>query len=304
MKRTRRNGNLEAGLAAYDKGLKTNDTVAHFFKDRLSNWPIYAAAAGSALALSTSAMAEIVVDPGIHRLVGVAPGVKNFSGATATGLSGLGDVAVFLHFHSQSLTLFQTRSAKGTATVEVADGRMMLDASGGVAPLAKGAPITSGDAAAGRRLLLKGRAFSTFFGNIGGTTARGKFKGFLSGSQPDAGTYAGFILPNGDPGWLKIHVQVLGDSIPDAIEILDWAVATGGESITAGQTGSLACPPFCVGIGPGGGGGTGGTGGGGGTGGTTTIPEPGSLSLSLLAMGSVAVLAWRKMRKERARLNQ
>jgi hypothetical protein len=53
--------NFGAGsLAAYAQSVKASGAVANFFKDRLNNWPIYAAAAGSALALSTSAMADII----------------------------------------------------------------------------------------------------------------------------------------------------------------------------------------------------------------------------------------------------
>jgi hypothetical protein len=50
MTRRKRDRKLEAGLEAYTQSERGSGPVVHFFRDQLSNWPVYAAA-GSAPAL-------------------------------------------------------------------------------------------------------------------------------------------------------------------------------------------------------------------------------------------------------------
>jgi hypothetical protein len=77
--------------------------------------------------------------------------------------------------------------------------------------------------------------------------------------------FAGFSTVGGDLGWIRIEVFDRNhDGFVDAIEAIDWAYNnTPGAPINAGQ-----------------------------------VPEPGSLSLALLATGSAGLLAWRRRRRE------
>ena len=78
--------------------------------------------------------------------------------------------------------------------------------------------------------------------------------------------FAGFQFDDGEVGWIRLKWQdVNSDGYPDQLTAIDWAYnSTPGESILAGQT---------------------------------AVPEPGSLSLALLAAGSAGVLALRKRRR-------
>lgn len=293
MKHMRNHRKLELALKAYAESVKANGAVAAFLKDRLNNWPVYAAAAGSALALSTSAMADIIHNPNRLTTFVTATG-GNFSGNAVTNLAGYGTAALFLKYKSHTSFLSLSSSRKGTASLGINGGRVMINGSGFVKRLALGAPITSAHAGIFRRLLWYGQSGNTINGP--NSSVSGGF--FNQSTTATRGTgFAGFILPNGDPGWLKIEIQRNG-VVPRAILITDWALAINGETITAGETQTPGCVPTpiraCTG------GSNGGGSGGGGNGGGTTVPEPSSLSLSLFAMGSVAVLAWRKMRREKA----
>jgi hypothetical protein len=236
---------------------------------------MYAAAAGSALALSTSAMADIIHNPGGSTTAVSATGNQTHTGANSLG--GFGK-ATLKAFHA---SLGPPFVSTGALDLGINGGKVLVNGSGKVQPLAFGAPITGG-AQSGLRLLRSSRFDNTVFVSATTnmpehTTHRRSAAGSFTGTK-----YAGFVLPNGDPGWLKIAVFDGGAfGVPFKVEILDWAFACGGEAITAGQTTPAG---DCQG-------GTGGSGGG------TPVPEPSSLSLSLLAMGSVAVLAWRRLRK-------
>src|ERR1700688_1744119 len=106
MKRRKRDRKLEAGLDAYAESVRANGAVANFFKDRLSNWPVYAAAAGSALALSTSAMADIIHNPGGTTTTVSATGNQTHTGAN--GLGGFGQATLRVFHGAQILPLVST----------------------------------------------------------------------------------------------------------------------------------------------------------------------------------------------------
>jgi hypothetical protein len=265
MNRLKRDRKLEAGLDAYSESVRANGAVVNFFKDRLSHWPVYAAAAGSALALSTSAMADIIHNPGGPPTIASATG--NQTHTATNGLGGFGKATIRAFHGSQLLPSVSS----GQLELGINGGKVLVNASSNVLRLPFGAPI-SGSARSGLRLLRSSRFDNTVFvsattNSPAHTVTRRSVGGTFTGTH-----YAGFLLPNGDPGWLKIAVSNGGSfGVPDQVEILDWALAINGESITAGETQS-----------PGGG---------------TSAPEPGSLALSLLALGSVAVLELKRRRK-------
>lgn len=289
MKRGKRDRKLETGLEAYAESVKANGAVENFFMERLRSWPVYAAAAGSALALSTSAMADIIHSPGPN-----APALATGNHSkvvTFTHLAGYGTANLILEHSYRGRSLFQGYASRGIVQLSIKGGGGVMGLNF-VSNLSKGHAINAQYAHGGVHTLISRAVGSTLFG---GGVSSGRY-GFRSG-------YAGFILPNGDPGWLKIQIQNVGHKaqVPDEAQILYWAIATNGDKITAGETQLPQQPPFCPhpeevcgngGISTGGGGGGTSNSGGGGA----AVPEPSSLALSLLAMGSVAVLEWRRRR--------
>ena len=68
-----------------------------------------------------------------------------------------------------------------------------------------------------------------------------------------------------DYGWMRLEWQPDGYGVPDKLTMIDWAYDDSGATISAGNEG---------------------------------VPEPSSLTLVLLAAGSMGVLAWRKHRQQ------
>jgi hypothetical protein len=96
-------------------------------------------------------------------------------------------------------------------------------------------------------------------------TSSGKAVGNFVTNQPG---FLGFDLANGDKGWVRIEVTSQnGDGLPDGVTAIDYAYNdVSGGSIYAGE-----------GI-------------------PSSVPEPSTKALALLALGSAGVLAWRRRR--------
>jgi len=83
--------------------------------------------------------------------------------------------------------------------------------------------------------------------------------------------FLGFLNSSGDLGWLQVKVTISG-GFPSQLELISWGYNdVAGAPINAGQTGAA--------------------------------PEPGTLALSLLALGAAGILALRRRRKELAANN-
>lgn len=214
MKSAERDSKLKRGLKAYADSVEAGGTLTGF-RNRLRNWPMYAAAAGSALALSTSATADIIGQGGLDTRT-VSFGGDRFS----VGFQGS-------HLYTRHGTPFG-----GIVVSTRSYGRVNLSRNGLTSPVNEPAlprsysinsrasfPTPPG-------LLLEGR-FSRFFSislGHGFPTSeyfrRGTRTGFWA---PNGTAYAPIKLTNGDLGFLKIAVASNGNGVPVGADILAWA---------------------------------------------------------------------------------
>jgi hypothetical protein len=250
---------LKTKLDAYDAQSADDGTAS---KERHRKWAVYAAAAGSGLALTTSAEAGIIYS-----------GVQNVSVNTSQGtgvpqkfavnIDGQGHSfqgQVSAHFFGQNKTGFAaTAAAAGLHGLE-----MILNGSGQLKNLASGAKISNGAGVFGNGGLLQSRKSSNNFYHQAGT-------------WPKSHTgFAGLKFTQGGQdhfGWIRLEWRVTSQSVatfPASLTAIDWAFETDpNTSINAGQEFSA-------------------------------VPEPGSAVLALLATGSVGVATWRKRRSQEA----
>jgi hypothetical protein len=101
----------------------------------------------------------------------------------------------------------------------------------------------------------------SFEGLIHTRNATGGVRGEWSSGVPG---FAGFETGGGDFGWIELEWTGTPAGYPAMLEALGWGINTvPGEPIYAGET---------------------------------AAPEPGTVALSLLALGAAGILAWRKRR--------
>jgi PEP-CTERM motif len=255
----KRETDLDSRLTAYESSVKTQGAGSRL-SERLARWPMYAAAAGSALTLSPAAVAGIIYS-----------GPQNinatYGAPAAINIDGQGNNFVFRVNTSYQIFSGHGFSYHRTADVSrgVASERIMGTGTH-AARLASGAPISAGakfGPPGANRLYFQSLLSATVDGSVyrrsghDGAWTPGAAPAFL-GVEFFEGGLAHF-------GWIEL--QVLRAHFAYDINVTSWAYnITAGAAIDAGQTSS--------------------------------IPEPGSLSLTLLAAGSAGVLAWRRRRNE------
>ena len=264
--------NLETQLDAYAVAVKPLTAGG----GRMGNWPIYAVATGSALAMATAANASIIASTGAPIFASLPHFSALGSNARSTRKNihisdgGLLGGELDLRFGVRASRFRSSYSGVtykgGFAAAGLYEGLHSLRvlATGGsrsLKNLASGATITG----AGSFVRLK--TAGTI--NVAELRSKGTYGGNSTnvGKWPEGEGFAGFKLQNGDLGWLKLSwTGVAG--YPDTITLYGWAVQTDGGSIQAGDTG--------VG---------------------STAPEPGTFALALLAAGAAGVLAWRRRKQ-------
>ncbi len=135
--------------------------------------------------------------------------------------------------------------------------------SGGIQRLSSGQKISVG----GPPWASQGRLRSVFKNGHGWSGSGGTF----ASGQTD---FAGFRIKAGagpfdfDYGWIRLVVHDNGNGYPASVTAIDWAYNDSlGQSINAGE-------------------------------GAPSTPEPGTLSLALLAGGAAGVMAWRRRRAQ------
>jgi len=243
---------LSSYAAAVKSAAKSGDWHA-----RLGRWPVYAAAAGAALASATSAEAGTIVSGFSGESIAITP----FTGA---GHSYPTAYAVLQTAHRYlgrlRLRLDYVRALSGpvgnqvlalqaTAFFEDASGGLVATTGGGLlnlfrtnASIGRTAPHFGSSAPAYRK---------------GNTAVQGQFIRSEEG-------FAGFRLNDNDYGWIRLEWKGNGSGYPDYLKAFDWAVNTSGAFIQAGEG---------------------------------AAPEPGTLPMALLALGAAGIAALRKRRR-------
>ncbi len=256
---TRRyNAQLDAQLGDYATAAR--GTAAGKLR-QIGNWPVYAAAAGSALAMTTSASASIITC------------VVNCSVTAPT--QSFGSAVGFIHLEGKSTTnnllgfaagIGEIKSAGSTFIFGLVDAQANANAKlfftgGGSNALARnfaaGAPIGP----------LSVNNHNTHVGAVRGivnhrfTTTAG-FGNFVSG----VAGYIGLQVQGDEYGWVKLTYTAGGvDGIPSVLTVNAWDLdLTPNQAIDAG----LEAP--------------------------VSTPEPGTAGLGLLALGAAGVIALRR----------
>jgi PEP-CTERM motif len=257
----RRGVNLKAKLDAYEASSAVGSGAAA--KKRHRTWPVYAAA-GSGLAMATSAEAGIVYS-GPLNLTASIPDATSFVarssarfpmkganfGATVSGGAGSGRRGARAALGSLRF------SAQSRALVAV-------NGSGQLKQLAFGAKISSNAGSFSAPGPGHGFLFAKRTGPatnyMAGTWKAGKegFVGVELIKSQGSGTYF---------GWIRLRFDANSAGFPRQVTVIDWAYNTvPGQGITAGEL--------------------------------SAVPEPNSMVLALLGTGYVGVVAWRKRKAQ------
>jgi hypothetical protein len=201
-------------------------------KGRRRNWRMYAAAAGSGLAMTTSAEAGIINYSGALNETATA-GVNatshwnaSIDGGKLVGFALLQSI-VFPPFFSLH---------RGAAELNLRGGvSVLLNNSNQVAHLSSGQKISHG---------------AGIFGgsNDGSAALRGAGGGTVGTWAKSQPGFAG-IKVGGDYGWVELKWGASAGGLPNSITLLGWAYdETPGEAINAGQTVGSAAPEPSTGL--------------------------------------------------------
>jgi hypothetical protein len=210
MMRKEQDNKLQSGLQAYAVSVEASGALTGF-RQRLGKWPVYAAAAGSALAFSTSATANTIV----------------YSGPLNTGSANIdgNSFGVFVTGMVPNLTSLGLRPTSSCFVCAAAanvrgNGSMLFGLPFRPYNFGAGFSVTS------RRGFQPAGGLLDFFNG-------GIHDGYWS--RGGAG-YAAIRLPNGDLGWIKIAVGT-EFGYPTSAAILSWAYNdVPGASILTGET--------------------------------------------------------------------
>lgn len=266
---------LSGRLTAYSEALRVTDKMSAI-RRRAGNWPLYAAATGSALAMATGAQASILYcgpsnnycDPnGPHHSAPSAshPGTTANNVLQPIGLDGNG------HIITLKAGLGHTSSNLNVYTFGIveafAGGHVKVFAQSGIAKNfalsslisanAPGHATAAGNSAVVNKKFLSTSGFGQFHPNQSG------FAGLALGIYSSLGAQTGT-----EYGWIRLIFTNGQSGIPTKLTALDWGIKQDvGQSIKAGQTTDVA-----------------------------PAPEPGTMGLGLLALGAAGVLGLKRRR--------
>jgi hypothetical protein len=209
-------GRLKSQLEDYSAAAKAGATKATL-RQRMGNWPVYAAATGSALAMTTSASAGIIYS-GRPAII------------TSTGTHHHASTTVNLQSLSIHLYIFQDLShAHAPGLVARASAKPLGGANlGGMKNLVSGAVISSRASGftSGQGVMKSIHATDHGVSSFGNWAAGVPgFEGFR------------FAAAHGqtDYGWAELEYGIEGDGIQDSVTLLGLAYDDTGGSITAGE---------------------------------------------------------------------
>jgi hypothetical protein len=255
---------IQHKLASYSSSARSLISVKGSRKAR--NWGIYAAATGSALAMSTAADANIIYSG--PQNITAKVGTYNYShGLKTFSINGARfSIAVFKRSFRVSYTGIPFSIKQGWAILWGYGGGQRFADHGshyGLRRFFSGNTISSHVGQFRRYRGILREVISSTYGD-----ARGHHS-FNTGSWIAGKTNFAGILVGGDYGWVRLRFDDAND-VPASITAIDWAYDDSGAPIIAGDTGAPA-----------------------------STPEPGSLSLLTLAAGATGIVALRRRRKAR-----
>jgi len=253
---------LDARLSDYASITRISATARTLYR-RTGNWPVYAAATGSALAMATGASASIITS-GI--VSGIYPsGVSVSPGGPNTQLGLIPGLSVKIHALSSAagpvvqLQLQASHAGPAQENIFFSQFSDMAKNFGFESPIAPGLLPGSG---VGHTENVQ--AF--FTGNLYGN--------FVAGRPGFVGLSFSTGHGNTDYGWIELQFDNNKSGIPYYLEALAFGIDT-----NPGQTpGTLLAGEIDNGF----------------------IPEPSTLSLAILASGAAGVMALRRRRKQAA----
>lgn len=211
---------------ALEKRLNGYSAGAAKLRGRMGNWSVYAAAAGSALAITTNASASIIYGTfsgdGPHGGASVQPqpgGTSSIKGIFFPG----GEINIKAVSGTSNLSPFGVLSVEGIGALKIFQG------SGSNAQNARNFLSGVGISAGAGTLASNARIVAArFSGSDFGSFQSGKygFVGFADQVSPGVTNY----------GWLKVDFIKQGD-VPHILEVLAWGFeTTANQAIAAGAT--------------------------------------------------------------------
>jgi len=217
----RNDAQLDSRLSDYSAATRVS-AMAGRLHGRIGSWPIYAAAAGSALAMATSASASIITgtySPGSNSVQPLSLGVSS----EKSGALDFGTDHILIKAISRSIGFGPTvvLSVFGVSPVGI------LESSGAYSQRARkfvsGSPISGGHYADSGRIVQ-----SNFSGHNYGQ--------FIAGST----AFVGLAIKAGnqiDYGWLKLVFTDNSFGVAETLTAIAYGIETdGGVPIDAGQT--------------------------------------------------------------------
>ena len=217
---------LQSRLKTYGSSARTEATRATL-RQRMGNWPMYAAATGSALAMATTASAGII----------------SFTGAPLTTTAAIPDGATMWGVRASEH--FQIGSVPGSFEIAAQD---LLNRSQRIGAAAFGMGSYSGRIA--KTVLSAGVAVNSTL-PFYGPDVQLRFKGssFTFGGRRDTGLLQlgvpgcfGFRTSLGDFGWAELEVNADRDGFANSVTLLAAAYDDTGAPILTGDTGESATP--------------------------------------------------------------
>ena len=251
----REGSQLDERLSDYSAVTRISSKAKTLYR-RAGNWPIYAAATGSALAMATGASASIIS--------GVYPGsgISVNPGGPTTHVGLIPGLSVKLHAQSNRGLNVSTRSI-GLQVEASFENIFFSGYSDQAKKFALGSPIGTPAEALQVGNIENIQRF--FLGSASGN--------FRSGQPAFVGLSFATIGKNTDYGWIELEFTDKG-GFPYYLDALAFGIDTDpGQlpgSFAAGETGPSA-------------------------------PEPGTMSLAILAAGAAGVTALRRRRKQSAK---
>ena len=195
-------------------------------RQRMGNWPIYAAATGSAMAMATNASAGIIYYSGAP-ITASAPGTPGFSFKSV----GVGAATFHLSVsHYPGNPHGDPQAVDGAVTAGPYGGSFL--GNGNPRNLALGATISAGATGgfSGRQAQLRRVLVNT---DPASTSIQGNWVAGVPG-------FEGFRFATGlggvDYGWAELEVGADGNGIPDSVTLLGLAYDNTGAAIDVGQT--------------------------------------------------------------------